>query len=36
MNQDLWYRGGDDYARWARETLAKDKLLIERLGLAAK
>ncbi len=36
LNQDLWYRGGDDYAKWARETLAKDKLLIERLGLAAK
>ena len=27
---------GDDYAKWARETFARDKLLIERLGLAAK
>jgi tripartite-type tricarboxylate transporter receptor subunit TctC len=36
LNQDLWYRSGDDYAKWARETYAKDKLLIERLGLAAK
>ena len=36
LNQDLWYRSGDEYAAWARETLAKDKLLIERLGLAAK
>ena len=36
LNQDLWYRSGDDYARWARDTFAKDKALIERLGLAAK
>jgi tripartite-type tricarboxylate transporter receptor subunit TctC len=36
LNQDLWYRNGDDYAKWARETYAKDKGLIERLGLAAK
>jgi len=36
LNQDLWYRSGDDYAKWARETYAKDKALIERLGLAAK
>ena len=36
LNQDLWYRSGEDYAKWARETFAKDKLLIERLGLAAK
>ena len=36
LNQDLWYRSGDEYAAWARETFAKDKALIERLGLAAK
>ena len=36
LNQDAWYRTGEDYAAWARETFAKDKLLIERLGLAAK
>ena len=36
LNQDLWYRNGDDYAKWAVETYAKDKALIERLGLAAK
>ena len=35
LNQDLWYRNGDDYAKWAVETYAKDKALIERLGLAA-
>ena len=36
LNQEVWYRSGDDYAKWARETYAKDKPLIERLGLAAK
>lgn len=36
LNQDIWYRSGDDYAKWARDQFAKDKALIERLGLAAK
>ena len=36
LNQDVWYRNGADYEKWARETLVKDKALIERLGLAAK
>jgi len=36
LNQDMWYRSGDDYKAWAIETYAKDKKLIERLGLAAK
>ena len=36
LNQDAWYRNGDDYAKWARETFVRDKGLIERLGLAAK
>ena len=36
LNQDLWYRSGDEYAKWAAGTYAKDKALIERLGLAAK
>ena len=36
LNQDAWYRNGDDYAAWARDAFARDKLLIERLGLAAK
>ena len=36
LNQDAWYRTGEEYAAWARETFAKDKLLIERLGLAGK
>jgi len=36
LNQAMWYRSGDDYRKWAVETYAKDKALIERLGLAAK
>lgn len=36
LNQDSWYRTGEDYRKWAIETFAKDKALIERLGLAAK
>jgi tripartite-type tricarboxylate transporter receptor subunit TctC len=36
LNQSVWYRSGDDYKRWAQDTFAKDKALIERLGLAAK
>jgi tripartite-type tricarboxylate transporter receptor subunit TctC len=36
LNQSVWYRTGDDYKKWAQETFAKDKALIERLGLAAK
>lgn len=36
LNQAMWYRSGDDYRKWATETFAKDKALIERLGLSAK
>jgi tripartite-type tricarboxylate transporter receptor subunit TctC len=36
LNQDAWYRSGADYAQWVREAFAKDKVLIDRLGLAAK
>ncbi|MEO6747808.1 MAG: tripartite tricarboxylate transporter substrate binding protein [Caldimonas sp.] len=35
LNQATWYRSGEDYGKWARETFAKDKALIEKLGLAA-
>ncbi|CAN5692280.1 tripartite tricarboxylate transporter substrate binding protein [soil metagenome] len=35
LNQDIWYRNSEDYAKWAGATLVKDKALIERLGLAA-
>ncbi len=36
LNQSVWYRNGNDYRQWAVATFAKDKALIERLGLAAK
>lgn len=36
LNQDMWYRTGDEYRAWAVATFAKDKALIDRLGLAAK
>lgn len=36
LNQAVWYRSGPEYAKWATETFARDKKLIERLGLAAK
>ena len=36
LNQEAWYRTGDEYRQWATETFQRDKALIERLGLAAK
>jgi tripartite-type tricarboxylate transporter receptor subunit TctC len=36
LNQEAWYRSGDEYRQWAVDTFARDKALIERLGLAAK
>jgi len=36
LNQEAWYRSGEDYRHWAMEAYARDKALIERLGLAAK
>jgi tripartite-type tricarboxylate transporter receptor subunit TctC len=36
LNQDVWYLNSEDYAKWARDTFAKEKRLIEKLGLAAK
>ena len=36
LNQEAWYRTGDEYAKWASEAFVRDKVLIERLGLAAK
>ena len=36
LNQDVWYKSGADYEKWARETFARDRALIERLGLLAK
>ena len=36
LNQQVWYRSGEDYRKWAAETFQRDKALIERLGLAMK
>ena len=36
LNQDLWYKNSEDYAQWARETFAKEKRLLDKLGLSAK
>ena len=36
LNQEPWYRTSDEYRNWAAATFAKEKALIERLGLAAK
>jgi tripartite-type tricarboxylate transporter receptor subunit TctC len=36
LDQELWYQSSEDYARFARETLQKERALIERLGLLAK
>jgi tripartite-type tricarboxylate transporter receptor subunit TctC len=36
LNQPVWYKNSADYAAWARETLVKERKLIERLGLLAK
>ncbi len=36
MSQEAWYRSGNDYRQWATQTYAKEKALIDRLGLAQK
>jgi len=36
LNQDLWYKSGEEYAAWAKATYASERVLIERLGLLAK
>lgn len=36
LGQDVWYRNGEDYAKWAREAFTSSGLLIDHLGLAAK
>jgi len=36
LNQPVWYKNSADYAAWARETFAKERKLIEKLGLLAK
>jgi tripartite-type tricarboxylate transporter receptor subunit TctC len=36
LDQDVWYKNSEDYAKWARETFASERALINRLGLAPK
>lgn len=36
LDQELWYKSSEDYARYARETYAEQRQIIERLGLAQK
>jgi tripartite-type tricarboxylate transporter receptor subunit TctC len=36
LDQVYWYKSTEDYARWAAETNASERALIERLGLMAK
>jgi hypothetical protein len=36
LDQELWYQSSEDYAKYAGETLKKERALIERLGLLAK
>jgi len=36
LDQEPWYLGTEDYAKYARETFAQEKTAIERLGLGAK
>lgn len=36
LNQPVWYKNTADYAAWARDTFARERRLIEKLGLLAK
>ncbi len=36
LNQEDWYLSSEDYTRWVKDTFAKEKALIDRLGLGAK
>ncbi|HMH18918.1 MAG TPA: tripartite tricarboxylate transporter substrate binding protein [Burkholderiales bacterium] len=36
LDQERWYQSSEDYAKYARETFQKERVLIERLGLLAK
>jgi tripartite-type tricarboxylate transporter receptor subunit TctC len=35
-NQPVWYQSSEDYAKFARETYERERVLIQRLGLAKK
>ena len=36
LDQELWYRSSEDYAKYAREDLKHERAVIERLGLLSK
>src|SRR5512134_1443433 len=36
LDQVYWYKSTEEYARWAAETYASERALVERLGLLAK
>ena len=36
LDQEHWYQSSEDCAKYARETFAQDRALIEHLGLLAK
>jgi tripartite-type tricarboxylate transporter receptor subunit TctC len=36
LNQPVWYKNSADYAAWAKDTLVKERRLIEKLDLLAK
>jgi tripartite-type tricarboxylate transporter receptor subunit TctC len=36
LNQPVWYKSGADYASWAKDTFAKERKLIDKLGMLAK
>jgi len=36
LDQELWYRNSEEYARYARETYAEQKVILTKLGLAQK
>jgi hypothetical protein len=36
LAQLQWYKSSDDYKRWAAETLAVERVTIERVGLLVK
>ena len=36
LDQVYWYKSTADYVKWAHETYASERALVERLGLLAK
>jgi tripartite-type tricarboxylate transporter receptor subunit TctC len=36
LSQDMGYLNSEDYTKWVRDNFAREKVLIDRLGLGAK